>query len=43
MGFYETPGLAGGVFVSGSYAYIADYWGGLIILEYTPSPSPMSK
>ena len=35
IGFYDTPGEARGVVVSGSYAYVADGNCGLIILEFT--------
>ena len=34
VGFYDTPGDACGVYVSGSYAYVAALGGGLCILRY---------
>ncbi len=45
VGFYDTPGYAEGVAVSGSYIYVADRDGGLVILRFTragptPTPSP---
>ena len=36
VGFYDTPGTAGGVAVAGNYAYVADNKYGLFILAYTP-------
>jgi hypothetical protein len=33
VGFYDTPGWAVGVAVSGTYAYVADYNAGLLILR----------
>ena len=35
VGFYDTPGWAWGVYVQGDLAYVADGYGGLIILRYT--------
>lgn len=35
VGFYDTPGVAFDVVVAGDYAYVADEYGGLIILNYT--------
>ena len=35
VGFYDTPGVAFDVVVAGLYAYVADEYGGLIILNYT--------
>jgi hypothetical protein len=34
VGFYETLGLAEDVAVSGTYAYVADGEGGLVILRF---------
>jgi hypothetical protein len=35
VGFFDTPGVAYGVYVSGNYAYVADGYGGLFILRFT--------
>jgi hypothetical protein len=35
-GFYDSPGYAYGVAVTGSYAYVADGDDGLVILAFTP-------
>lgn len=43
VGFYDTPDWAKDLYVHGSYAYVADEDGGLIILRYTgaePTPTP---
>ncbi|MEO0070733.1 MAG: hypothetical protein ABIK39_01415, partial [candidate division WOR-3 bacterium] len=34
VGYYDTPGYACGVAVSGNYAYVADYDAGLRIIEF---------
>ncbi len=34
VGFYDTPGYAMGVAVSGPYVYVADGDGGLVILRF---------
>lgn len=39
VGLYVTPGLARGVTVRGSYAYMADGYGGLIVLRTTTAPT----
>ncbi len=39
-GTYDTPGEAFGVFVSGSYAYVADMYGGLQVIDFTNPASP---
>jgi hypothetical protein len=42
-GSYATPGYAYGVAVSGGLAYVADWHGGLWILQYTgPAPRPVA-
>ena len=35
-GFYDTPGYAEGVAVSGNYVYVANEDGGLVILRFSP-------
>jgi len=37
VGFYDTPGYAYGVTLSGNYIYVADEHTGLQIYEYSPS------
>ncbi len=39
-GICDTPGGAVGVFVSGDYAYVADYYGGLQIVDISNPASP---
>jgi hypothetical protein len=34
VGFYDTPGHAYDVAVTGEYIYVADYHSGLVILRY---------
>ena len=36
VGFYDTPGDARGVVVSGSYAYVADADSGLRVIRLLP-------
>lgn len=36
IGFFDTPGTAQGVAVSGSYAYVADYSSGLRVIRLVP-------
>ena len=40
MGFYDTGDLARGVYVSGSYAYVADGWDGLRIIDVSNPTAP---
>jgi len=40
VGFYDTPGFAIGVAVSGNYAYIADHSAGLRIINVSTPASP---
>ncbi len=40
MGYYETPGYAEAVAVSGSYAYIADNYAGLRVIDISTPSSP---
>ncbi|MBK8129625.1 MAG: hypothetical protein IPK53_12245 [bacterium] len=41
-GFFDTPGYAVGVAVSGSYAYVADDIGGLRVVDITNPAAPFS-
>jgi hypothetical protein len=40
VGSYDTPGLASGVFIAGSYAYVADYTSGLQVIDVSTPGSP---
>jgi parallel beta-helix repeat protein len=40
VGFYNTPGYAEGVTVSGQYAYVADGWAGLRVLNISDRAHP---
>ncbi|MBM3242308.1 T9SS type A sorting domain-containing protein [Candidatus Poribacteria bacterium] len=40
IGEKDTSGFACGVFVSGNYAYVADYWDGLAIIDVTNPENP---
>lgn len=40
IGFCDTPGWAYGVYISGCYAYIADYFGGLRIIDISNPRNP---
>ncbi|MBI4726783.1 hypothetical protein HY768_06115 [candidate division TA06 bacterium] len=40
VGYYDTPGYARGVAVSGSYAYVADGDSGLRIIDISDPSSP---
>ena len=40
VGYYDTPDFALGVFVSGSYAYVADGYAGLRIIDVSNPSSP---
>jgi len=40
VGYYDTPGSAQGVAVSGAYAYVADYDGGLRIISVSDPAHP---
>ncbi len=40
VGYYDTPGYAWGVYVSGSYAYVADLDAGLRIINVSNPSSP---
>jgi hypothetical protein len=40
VGFYDTPGWAEGVAVSGTYAYVADNWVGLRVIDVSNPSSP---
>jgi hypothetical protein len=41
VGFLDTPGQARGVFVSGAYAYVADYNNGLRIVDVSTPSAPV--
>jgi hypothetical protein len=42
-GHYSTPSRAQDVTLDGPYAYVADAWGGLLILRYAPiCPDPLA-
>jgi len=41
VGFYDTPGWAEGVAVSGNYAYVADGYRGLRVVNITNPSSPL--
>jgi hypothetical protein len=40
VGTYDTSGSAWGVYVSGKYAYVADYDSGLQIIDISTPSSP---
>jgi len=40
VGEKDTSGFASGVFVSGDYAYVSDYWDGLAIIDVTDPENP---
>ncbi|MBM3335418.1 hypothetical protein FJY63_12220, partial [Candidatus Sumerlaeota bacterium] len=42
-GSYDTPGDAVGVYVSGNLAYVAEYRGGLLIVDVTNPTSPQLR
>jgi ethanolamine utilization microcompartment shell protein EutS len=41
VGFFDTDGSAYGVYVSGSYAYVADQWDGLRIIDISTPSAPV--
>ncbi len=40
VGFYDTPGLAQGVAVQGSYVYVADWNNGLLVIDVSDPTNP---
>ena len=40
VGSFDTPGSAEGVYVRGDYAYVADYWEGLQIIDVSDPTDP---
>lgn len=40
VGYYDTPGYARSVFISGSYAYVADDYAGLRIIDVSTPSAP---
>ena len=41
VGSYDTPGRAYGVYVSGGYAYVADDWAGLRVIDVSDPQNPV--
>ncbi len=41
VGFYNTPGYANGVDVAGSFAYIADSFNGLRVIDISNPAAPV--
>ncbi|NQT34250.1 choice-of-anchor D domain-containing protein, partial [bacterium] len=43
VGVYDTPGSAEGVFVAAGYAYVADYWRGLCVVNVLDPSNPVES